>query len=83
MKHIDQYLGKKNLTPVLDKKRAYLDILFTETGLVIDSKYISFSGKVVYCKVSPYEKTQILLKKKSILSQMKTSQKLSFFTDIQ
>lgn len=83
MKHIDQYLGKKNLTPALDKKRECIEIIFQETGISPEPKYVSFSGKTLFLKIHPHEKTQILFKKKKILSSFLESKNLSFFTDIQ
>jgi hypothetical protein len=83
MKHIDQYLGKKNLTKALDKKKECIDILSQETGISPETKYVSFSGKTVFLKIHPHEKTQVLMRKKSILDHFSKSKTLSFFTDIQ
>lgn len=83
MKHIENFLGKKNLVPGLDKKKQITEIIQKHTTVHISTKNISFQGKTVFIKASPHEKTQILIHKKNIVAGFADSPILTFFTNIQ
>jgi hypothetical protein len=83
MKHIESYLGKKNLTPVVDKKNECIEIIHKITSILVSTKDISFSGKEVFIKTQPNNKIQILINKQKILEAFENSKILTFFTELQ
>ncbi len=82
MKHIEGYLGNKNLTPVLDIKNECVDLVLKHTGVVVSTKVVSFSGKTIFLKTTPNEKIKILLNKKKLINAFKDSKKLTFYNDV-
>ncbi len=82
MDHIDLYLQKKNIFPVLQKKELCAKIILEVTECVVLPGHISFSGKKVCLKTNPQDKMHILFHKKILLERFSQNPTLSFHTDI-
>jgi hypothetical protein len=83
MDHIDLFLQKKNIFPVLLKKELCAKIILEETECVVLPGQISFSGKKVGLKINPQDKMHILFHKKKLLERFSQNPTLSFYSELQ
>ena len=73
----------KNITNTDKSKKELVGRLINEViGITIDHKKIIFSKDIIFLKINPVIKTEILLNKQAVIKKIKTKKELSYFSDI-
>jgi hypothetical protein len=72
MFNISSFLEKfsKNISTQESQLKMICDVLFKQTGIVLDSKSIKIQNGILYLDVSPAIKNKIFICKKNILEEL-------------
>lgn len=84
MFQINQFLDRfKNISNSEKIKKQLVAEILTKNNISVKLEQISFSKTTVFIKVSPIIKTEILLRKEEILSEIKNLPGLGTMSNIQ
>lgn len=75
MFNISSFLEKfsKNISSQESQIKIICDVIFKQTGIVLDPKNIKIQNGILYLDISPAEKSKIFINKKAILEQIASS----------